>query len=245
MNSLPIPNNTIHKITLPISKKVVEFREFSSKEQFDLLLAKEKSKNEQDLSSVIDTIGRVVNSCITNGIDITKESIVDLEYFIINLRIESVGDVAENRYICNAEHDGQKCGSLIDVKIDLKDIQIEEGTVPDNNIRIDDNIVLEMSYPDYGTLTVLTGSLSSDSVIFDAVASCIKSIWAGEDEYKTADFPHEEVVQFVENLSIKQQDKIAEFFKSIPKLNKTISITCPKCGQEYTFDVEGITDFFA
>lgn len=243
--AIPVkPNNTTHKITLPISKKVLEFREFSSKEQFDLLLAKEKSKDENDLSNVIDTIGKVANSCILNGIDITKESIVDFEYYIINLRIHSVGDMAENRYKCNNTIDGKTCNHVIDVKIDLKDIKIDDGSVPDNMVKIDDNIVLEMKYPDYGTISVLTTPNLKDSVLFAAIASCIKTIWAGDDEYKTSDFSQEEVIEFVENLSIKQEDKIADFFNKIPKLNKKISFKCDKCGQEYNFEVEGITDFF-
>ena len=110
--------------------------------------------------------------------------------------------------------------------------------------KIDDNIVLEMKYPDYGTISVLTTPNLKDSVLFTAIASCIKTIWAGDDEYKTSDFSQEEVIEFVENLSIKQEDKIADFFNKIPKLNKKISFKCDKCGQEYNFEVEGITDFF-
>ena len=81
-------------------------------------------------------------------------------------------------------------------------------------------------------------------VTFKLMANCIEHIYDGEQFYYANEIDEAELVEFVENLSQEQFEKLEDFFNSMPKMSKKIEMKCKKCGYEHTFDVEGLESFF-
>jgi hypothetical protein len=51
-------------------------------------------------------------------------------------------------------------------------------------------------------------------------------------------------VEFIENLTQDDLEKIQHFFKTMPYLKKDLDFNCPKCGYKEKIVVEGIENFF-
>jgi hypothetical protein len=96
--ALPKLDVPIYELELPLSKKKIRYRPFLVKEQKNLLMAIESS----DSNTVQQSVRDILNNCtITDGVDIDKLPIIDIEYYFINLRAKSVGEVVESKYKCN------------------------------------------------------------------------------------------------------------------------------------------------
>ena len=59
-------------------------------------------------------------------IDIEKLPVLDVEYYFLNLRARSVGEIVENKYRCDNQVDGSSCGNLMETSLNLLDIKIED-----------------------------------------------------------------------------------------------------------------------
>ena len=89
-----------------------------------------------------------------DNIDIDKLPVVDVEYYFINLRGKSVGEVVESRYRCNNEVDGKTCNNIMEQEINLLDIKVEQSDVP-SEIQITDIIVnLGTEYSNQNSVSV-------------------------------------------------------------------------------------------
>ena len=96
--ALPKIDSPVYDIQLPLSKKQIRFRPFLVKEQKNLLMAMEAD----DADTIERNIRQVLTNCtITPNIDVDKLPVVDVEYYFLNLRARSVGEVVESDYICN------------------------------------------------------------------------------------------------------------------------------------------------
>ena len=95
--ALPKIDSPIYELTLPLSKKLIRFRPFLVKEQRNLMMAMESD----DKDTIEKNIKQVLHNCtLTEGIDIDSMPILDVEYYFIQLRARSVGEVVENKYKC-------------------------------------------------------------------------------------------------------------------------------------------------
>ena len=118
--ALPKLDVPTYEIELPVSKKKVKYRPFLVKEQKNLLMALESNEATTIQQNVYD----ILNNCtLTEDINIDKLPIIDVEYYFINLRAKSVGEIIESKYKCNNEVNEKTCGNLMEAKIDLTNIQ--------------------------------------------------------------------------------------------------------------------------
>jgi hypothetical protein len=238
---LPKLDTPTYRIELPLSKTKIEFRPFVVKEQRNLLMAVESGEPETIQKSVRD----ILNNCtITTNVNIDSLPIVDVEYYFINLRARSVGEIVETRYKCNNVVDGKKCNGIMEKDINLLEIQVESKDLIDPIIQLTDTISIKLKYPDF---SYIQESLKFDDVnelTFNVIAKSIEYIYDGEQYYYTKEVPQQETVEFVEQLSQSQFEKIEAFFSALPKLKETIEMDCRKCGFHHQIDVEGLESFF-
>ena len=79
--ALPKLDVPIYELELPLSKKKIRYRPFLVKEQKNLLMAIESS----DSNTVQQSVRDILNNCtVTEGIDIDKLPIIDIEYYNAN-----------------------------------------------------------------------------------------------------------------------------------------------------------------
>ena len=238
--ALPKIDTPVYDLILPLSKKEIRFRPFLVKEQKNLMMAMEAD----DKDTIERNIRQVLTNCtLSENVDIDKLPVTDIEYYFLNLRARSVGEIVENKYICTNEVEGNQCGNKMEAKFNLLDIKVD---VPESEseIKIDSKIVVKLKYPEYAIVKKLMHKESAVEVAFEIMAESIEYIYDGEQFYYVNEIPREEVMQFIESLSNEQFSKLEKFFDNLPKLNKKIELTCSKCGFQHNIDMEGLDGFF-
>ena len=239
--ALPKLDVPTYEIELPISKKTIKYRPFLVKEQRNLLMALESSESKTIQQNVKDIL---YNCTLTEGVDLDKLPIIDIEYFFINLRAKSVGEMVDSKYRCNNEVDGKECGNIMEANINLLDIKpvSEKEVSPD--IKISDTISIKMKYPEFGIVKDSLDSNDISEVTFNMIAQSIEHIYDGEQFYYASEAQPGEMVQFIESMSQNQFEKIEDFFNNLPKLKNTAEMTCGKCGFKHKIETEGLESFF-
>lgn len=237
---LPKLDVPTYELDLPLSKKKIKYRPFLVKEQKNLLMAME-SKDSKDIHNAIKDV--LSNCTITGGIDFDKLPIIDVEYYFINLRAKSVGEIIETKYRCNNQVDGKTCGGTMEAEVNLLDIK-PEGKEISPEIQLDSRITVKFKYPEFGIVKDSLNYESESEVTFNLVASSIEHIYDGEQFFYASESTIEELVEFVESMNQAQFTKVEEFFSSMPQMKKTLEITCGKCGYEHKLEMEGLESFF-
>jgi hypothetical protein len=238
--ALPKIDAPVYELTLPLSKKQVRFRPFLVKEQRNLMMALESD----DKETIEKNIRQVLTNCtITDGVDIDKLPILDVEFFFINLRARSVGEVVDNRYRCENVVNDKKCGNLMETEINLLDIKVNFPENVKDEIQLNDKLSIKLKYPEFSIISG-AGESSATDLAFNMIINSIEHIYDGQQYYYAKESTKEELVEFIESLNTEQFAKIEEFFENLPTLNKTIEMDCSKCGFHHKIEVEGLESFF-
>ena len=239
--ALPKLDVPTYEIELPISKKKIKYRPFLVKEQKNLLMALESNES----STIQQNVRDILNNCtLTEGINIDKLPIIDVEYYFINLRSKSVGEIVETRYRCNNEVEEKVCGNIMEASVNLQNIQPyrEEEVSPE--IQLTDKVMIKMKYPEFGIIKDSLNMEDITEVTFNLISESIEHIYDGEQFYYAHEAEPGEMLEFVEGLNQVQFEKVEHFFNNLPKLKETVEMTCSKCGFHHTIDVEGLENFF-
>lgn len=239
--ALPKIDSPIYELDLPLSKKNIKFRPFLVKEQKNLMMAMEAD----DKDTIQRNIKQVLTNCtITEGIDIEKLPVVDIEYYFINLRARSIGEIVENRYICTNIIADKECGNKMDTKLDLLSIKVDVDPNMNDEIQLTDKIMIKLKYPEYSLIKKINQKTSSIDIAFEIIIDSIESIFDGEQYYYAHETSKKELMEFIESLNQEQFGKMEKFFDNLPKLKKTVDIKCGKCGFDHSIKIEGLENFF-
>jgi len=239
--ALPKIDAPVYELDLPLSKKHIRFRPFLVKEQRNLMMAMESD----DKETIEKNIRQVLHNCtITENIDIDSLPIIDVEFYFLNLRARSVGEVVENKYKCENVVNNSTCGNIMDVQLNILDIKVEMKDDIKDEIQITPQIAIKLKYPEFSILKRAAKFENTTDMVFDMIVESIEYIYDGQQFYYAKESSPAELVEFVESLSQEQFAKIEEFFNNLPKLNKEIKVDCKKCGYHHNINVEGLDSFF-
>lgn len=240
---MPLPkiDNPIYDLVLPLSKKKIKFRPFLVKEQKNLFMAMESG----DRETIEQNIKQVLHNCTLNDdIDIDKLPVLDIEYYFIQLRARSIGEIVENKYRCDNEVEEKKCGNIMEVSVNLLDLQVTNLVENKDEIQITNEIFIKLKYPEYSILKKVTDKTDVTDIAFEMIVDSIEHVYDGEQYYYASEVPKQELMEFIESLNQQQFSKIEDFFTNLPKLEKKIQIKCSRCGFDHSLDVEGLESFF-
>ena len=238
---MPLPKiaTPTYELVLPSTEKTVRYRPFLVKEEKLLVLALESEDNKQ----ITTAIKTVIKSCVTaKGLKVETLPTFDIEYLFLNIRGKSVGEELEVNIVCPDDKQTE-----VSVWIDLDDIQVQKSDDHTNQIKIDDNIMMEMKYPSLdefikNNFDFKEGNQMEQS--FDLIASCIDKIYTEDEVWSTADCTKKEVKEFLESMNSSQFKDIEKFFETMPKLQHTITVKNPKTKVESEVVLEGLASFF-
>ena len=239
---MPLPKiaTPTYELELPSTGKTVTYRPFLVKEEKLLVLALES----EDTKQITTAIKAVLKSCVqTKGIKVEQLPTFDIEFLFLNIRGKSVGEVLEVNVICPDDEETQ-----VKVDINLDDIQIEKSEDHNNQIKLDDELMMEMKYPSLDEFIKNNFDFKNENVMdqsFQLIASCIDKIYNEEEVWATADFTKKEVNEFLEQMNSTQFKEIEIFFETMPKLSHTISVTNPKTKVKSDVVLEGLASIFA
>ena len=239
---MPLPkiSTPTYELELPSTQKKVRYRPFLVKEEKVLLIALES----EDTKEITNAIRAVIKSCVlTRGIKVETLPTFDIEYLFLNIRGKSVGETIEVNLIC--PDDG-----VTEVKknIPIDDIQIQRTDGHTNQIKLDDNIMMELKYPSLdqfikNNFDFTEGNQMDQS--FELIGSCIDKIYTEEEVWTASDCTKKELTEFLESMNSSQFKEIENFFETMPKLTHTIKVKNPNTEKESDVVLEGLASFFA
>ncbi|CAB4221994.1 Baseplate hub assembly protein, bacteriophage T4-like [uncultured Caudovirales phage] len=239
--ALPKIDAPVYEVELPLSKKKLRYRPFLVKEQRNLLMAMES----KEYDTIEKNIKQVLHNCtLTENINFDDLPVVDIEFFFLQLRAKSVGEVTENKYICNNVVDGIECGNTMEVNINLLEIEVEKDDSVSDTIKLNSQYTIKMNYPKFSIVNRAGSIENINDFAFEMIADSIEYIHDGEQFYYGKDATKQELIDFVEQLNQEQFSKLEEFFSNLPKLKKVFDVTCSKCKHNHHIEVEGLESFF-
>lgn len=236
--SLPKLNVPIYDAELPSGIKV-QFRPFLVKEEKLLLIAKQSD----DVRDMITTIQQVLQNCII-GTQVEKLSLFDIEFLFLQLVARSIGETHVLRFKCNSNTANGICGKISNYNVNLLDVKPVFGPGHSKVIQLTNDVGLTMSYPSYKTFTTVAREDLPPEEAYDALISCIDSIYDSKGVYYIKDIPETEVKEFIESLTPSQVKKIDDFFDTLPKIETIVNFECPSCGTKEDVLVSGLESFF-
>lgn len=238
--TLPVIGHQTYEVKLT-SRGVTKFRPFMVREQKILMMAVQG----KDLGETVKAIRQVIKACVLDDIDVDDLPMVDLEMLFLHLRARSMGELMEVYYKCEHEVDGKECGMPMEIGVNLLDVKVKEDTNLSNRVEMGEGISVEMHYPSFDLINLMTkyGKSNVDAE-FIVVAGCVDKIYTKDEVFKASEANPEELQQFVMELPIDKYEKLKEYILSAPKVKQDIKHTCPKCKFEHSFSLEGLNDFF-
>ena len=238
---MPLPKiaTPTYELELPSTGKSIKYRPFLVKEEKVLVIALES----EDTKQITNAIKAVLKNCVlTKGIKVENLPTFDIEFLFLNIRGKSVGEEIEVNIVC--PDDGE---TNVPVFIDLDSIQVEKGDDHTNQIKLDDDLMMEMKYPSLeqfikNNFDFQEGNQMDQS--FELIATCIDKIYNEDEVWATADCTKKEVKEFLESMNSSQFKEIEKFFESMPKLKHTIEVTNPNTKVKSEVVLEGLASFF-
>jgi len=238
---MPLPTiaTPTFELELPSTGQTIEYRPFLVKEEKVLLYALESESTKQ----ITNAVKSVIKNCIkTKGIKIEDLPTFDIEYLFLNIRGKSVGEDIEVNLIC--PDDGE---TSVPVTINVEDIKVEKSDEHKKQIKINDDIMVEMKYPTLNQF--IKENFDVDSIdtekSFDLIASCISQTISEDEVWESENCTKKEMVEFIEQMNSSQFKEIEKFFATMPKLSHSVQIKNPNTGVESKVVLEGLASFFA
>jgi rubrerythrin len=239
--ALPMMNTPTYTMVVPSTDATVKFRPFLVKEEKALLIAQQS----EDVKVMIDTLKEVIKSCVIDNIDVNKLATFDLEYMFTQIRAKSVGETIDLIFPCDIDHGEQNEKARVKLSIDLTTIKVEKDPSHTNKIELFGDVGVMMKYPTIEIMKKLE-NLETDNLdmIFDVIAGSIDFIYQGDEIFYGKEQKHEELIQFLNNLTSDQFLKVQKFFETMPRIKKEVEYTCPVCGKHHQKVLEGLQSFF-
>ena len=244
--ALPKINAPIFELILPSTEKSVKYRPFLVKEQKILLIAMESG----DQRSMMTAIKQIINNCAVDPVDVDKLPVFDLEYFFIRLRAKSIGETIDLnlRHPTGMNSKDEVCEHVTKKTLNLLDVEVHKSIAHDDKIVLDDEtkIGIKFKYPtsEFALSIENPEEMNQLDLATDAIINSIDFIFDADNVYKREDHTRQELIDFIENLSQQQYEKLSTFFDTMPKLKHEVTWKCAGCGQEEKVVLEGLANFF-
>ena len=239
--ALPMMSAPTYTMVVPSSGVSVKFRPFLVKEEKALLIAQQS----EDIGVMIQTLKGIINTCVLDKLDVDKLATFDLEYMFTQIRAKSVGEIIELIFPCDIDHGEDNEKARVKVSIDLTTLIVEKDPNHNNKINLFGDVGVVMKYPTMDVMKRLENLDANDlDKVFGVVADSIDYIYQGEEIFYGKEQKHEELLQFLNNLTSEQFVKVQQFFATMPRIKKEIEYTCPVCQKHHRKMLEGMQSFF-
>ena len=240
---MPLPKiaTPSYELELPSTGKTITYRPFLVKEEKLLVIALES----EDTKQITNAIKAVIRACIlSKGIKVEALPTFDIEYLFLNIRGKSVGEDLDVKLICPDDNQTE-----VNVNINLDDIQVQKPEGHSNQIKLDNDLMMELKYPslnefiknNFDPNEVGTNAMEQS---FDLIGSCINKIYNEDEVWIAADCSKKEINDFLDSMNSNQFKEVEKFFETMPKLSHTVKVKNPKTKVESDVVLEGLASFF-
>ena len=229
---LPKIETPIFDFNIPSTGEVKKFRPFLVKEEKVLMLASEGG----EYKDMISACEQVVSNCSLEELDVSELSIFDLQHLFMRLKEKSTGSTQDFQLICGG------CGDKINYTLELAEVKVRGlDEIKENIIKVNDDVAIELRYPNAKTL--FEADENDDTSL---VRHCLVRVFNGEEVINLKDETTENVLEFVDNLTLDVFEKIQSFFNSMPQVEHIVEYKCIKeeCSFENRISINGYEHFF-
>ena len=240
---MPLPKiaTPSYELELPSTGKTIQYRPFLVKEEKLLVIALES----EDTKQITNAIKAVIKSCVlTKGIKVETLPTFDIEYLFLNIRGKSVGEDIDVNLICPDDNETE-----VSVSVNLDDIKVQKPDGHSNQIKLDNNLMMELKYPSLNEFIKNNFDPNDTSKnpmdqSFDLIGSCINKIYNQDEVWAAADCSKKEITDFLDSMNSSQFKEVEKFFETMPKLTHTLKVLNPKTNVESDVVLEGLASFF-
>ena len=240
---MPLPKiaTPSYELELPSTGKTIQYRPFLVKEEKLLVIALES----EDTKQITNAIKAVIKSCVlTKGIKVETLPTFDIEYLFLNIRGKSVGEDIDVNLICPDDNETE-----VSVSVNLDDIKVQKPDGHSNQIKLDNNLMMELKYPSLNEFIKNNFDPNDTSKnpmdqSFDLIGSCINKIYNQDEVWAAADCSKKEITDFLDSMNSSQFKEVEKFFETMPKLSHTLKVLNPKTNVESDVVLEGLASFF-
>lgn len=243
MKQLPKAKYPIYTIEIPSTKETKRFRPFLVKENKVLMIA----QSSEDEIVMIDSLKSVIQSTCMDEINVDELAVFDLEYILVKLRSISIGTGVVLRMRCDAEEGHEEERSrYTTVNLNLDNIEIDGIDNFNQNVKLANDLALKMKIPNLEFIKTVAEHNQDDyeSNIALLAKSIDKIITEDEVIDVETDTSIEDMIEWVQELTEEQYDKIIQYFQSIPKCKIKVEWDCENCGKHNSQYITGIIGFF-
>lgn len=244
--TLPKISVPIYELVLPSTKEKINFRPFTVKEEKVLLTV--LAHDDPSAEDISRASKQIINNCIVSPeFDIDKLTYFDIEYIMLQLRINSQGSDLSIDFKPIKNSTCPECSKTRTVKINLNDAKIVFPEKEFKKIQLTEKVGLIMKYPLIEVMIDYEKVLSKRSDITDIykiMTKCIDFVYDEETSYKFSDYSMEDQLEFLENLEESKVSKIRDFFENMPTLRQDVHINCKTCGFSAIYPLKGYKSFF-
>ncbi len=216
--------------------KVVEYRPFLVKEQKYLLIAKESEDNLE----ILEAIKNLVTAVTDGKVNSDELPIYDLEYLFLQIRAKSVGESVKISLYCREDD----CNGSGSTSVDLSSVEVADVPVVDNRIELNETLGVTLQFPSTRQLALVDQKTDDGDRIIELLKFGIESIYDEESVYEASDISDTEIVEFIENLTLDQLEKLSGYFENIPSIEKVVDFKCDSCGKQQSSTLRGLSSFF-
>lgn len=237
MTTLPKISRPVYQYELPITKQDIKIYPYVLKHHKVLLMALEGNDQQQILNHSID----VIKDCLhpdSQTIDINSLPFIDFEYLFIKLRAISLDDNTPIQAKC-PKCDHQNSGSL-----NLNDTLLTKKTKTNNVLNLNDEITLTFNLPtvskiyEYNKLIKNIDEKQANSL---SIYTHVKDVLYKKEK---VEFTKEEFMEWLEELDVKNYEKISDYISNSPKIYFELTTDCAKCKHNFKTKISGFSNFF-
>ena len=233
--ALPKINHPLFDLTIPSSKKKIKLRPMLVKEEKLLLMA----KSSDDAKDILSAVKQVVNNCIiTEGIDIDKLTLFDIEYMFVKIRSFSISNISKVSYRDNEDD------QVYDFEVDLDKVEIIFTEKVEKNIKVTEDIVVVMKYAEASLYDDEEFSkVDPANFYYELVIRCLGAIYQGDTMFDPNSVTKEELKEYIESFDISVYNAMRDFVSESPTLNYVIEYKNSK-GSDRKIVMSSLNDFF-
>jgi len=217
------------EVTLPGTTDIIKCRPFLVRESKILTLAVES----EDKVGMLSACKQVVENC-TEGLDVENLPLHKLQWLFLKLREKSVGEIQGLELMCGS------CQTIVNYDMKINDFDfignIESET---KKILINESAGFVLKYPS-PEIQMKMEKMNESEIL----SSCIEYIFDDEEITRPNNDNIEEIVDFLESLTLEKYREAEEFLASLPTIANEVAWDCNNCKKHNVIVINGYEHFF-